>query len=117
MCFSKKTSWLLTLLILGFNMTGCGGLFNLEPFVDSKKDEKGNVVLLDTNRNWVDWREAIDPQIESEIEGLSAPGFPSWNEKWLRLVAALEANQENHSKYVNYLIKTRREAGLPELER
>lgn len=108
---------LVVVILMGASMAGCGrGIFNTEPFVDAQKDAQGNTILLDTNRNWQDWREAIDPQIRAEISGRSAPGFPTWNEKWVRQLQAIEKTQENAPKYIAYIIDARRRAGLPELE-
>lgn len=108
---------LAAVILMGVGMTGCGrGIFNTEPFVDAKNDEGGNTVLLDTDRNWQDWLEAVDPQIRAEISGRDAPGFPTWNEKWVRQLLAIERSQENAPKYIAYIIESRRRAGLPELE-
>lgn len=98
-------------------MSGCGqGLVNTDPFVDAKKDEHGNVTLLDTPRNWRDWREAVDPQIRAETLGRNPPGFATWNEKWVQQLHALNSGQENAPKYIAYILEARRRAGLPELE-
>lgn len=113
----KISTWALAsslLYLMGFNMSGCGA-FTTEPFVDAKEDEGGEVTLLDTSRNWRDWREAVDPQIDSEIAGIPAPGFPTWNEKWVRQLKAIRRTQENPQRYTTYIIQKRREAGLPEL--
>ena len=104
-------------VLLGVSMSGCGrGIFNTEPFVDARKDEHGNTVLLDTDRNWQDWRDAVDPQIRAEVSGRNTPGFPSWNEKWVAQLLAIERTQEDASNYIAYIIESRRRAGLPELE-
>ena len=104
-------------IVMGIGMMGCnGGLFNTEPFVDTTTDAQGNRLLADTQRRWQDWREAIDPQIRAETSGRNAPGFPTWNEKWVRQLLALEKSQENAPKYIAYIIESRRQMGLPELE-
>jgi hypothetical protein len=105
------------LLLMGVSVPGCGGgLFNTEPFVDSNRDEHGNVILLDTDRNWEDWREAIDPQIRAEAAGRSPPGAATWNESWILILSALQKSQENAPKYIKYILEERRRASLPELE-
>ncbi len=116
----KGVSWvqlLVITIVMGIGMMGCnGGLFNTEPFVDTTTDAQGNRLLADTQRRWQDWREAIDPQISAEASGRNAPGFPTWNEKWVRQLLALEKSQENAPKYIAYIIESRRQKGLPELE-
>lgn len=100
-------------------LAGCvmaGSIFNTEPFVDAKKDAQGNVILLDTPRNWQDWRELADLDLAAEIAGKKAPGGATWNKKWARQLLAIEKTQENAPKYVTYIIESRRRAGLPELE-
>ena len=99
------------------SMSGCGrGIFNTEPFVDTTTDAHGNRLLADTPRRWQDWREAVDPQVRAEASGKSAPGFATWNEKWGRMLFALESSQENAPKYIAYIIESRHHAGLPPLE-
>lgn len=110
--------WLLAFVVsslMACNVVGCG-ILSAGPVVDFRKDDQGKVILLDTTRRWADWRAVVDPQIAAEISGMSAPGFPSWNEKWVRQLEALAASQENAPKYIGHIIDKRREAGLPELE-
>jgi hypothetical protein len=103
--------------MLGASVVGCGGgLFNTEPFVDSVRNEQGSVVILDTQRNWQEWCEAIDPQIKAEAAGKTPPGFETWNEKWLRMLSALQETQENAPKYISYILEERRRLDLQELE-
>jgi len=103
--------------VMGAIMTGCGrGILNTEPFVDAKKDEQGHVILLDTPRMWNDWREEVERAVASEVGGARpGGGIPSWNSQWLRVINA-NSDRENPSKYISYIIESRRQAGLPELE-
>lgn len=102
---------------VGSSSAGCdNGLLNTKPMADYKKDEKGDVTLLDTERNWNDWREVVDAQIESEVAGAQPPGFSSWHEKWLQQLESIERVQENSDKYVRYIVETRKKAGLSDLE-
>lgn len=106
------------LIVMGASMAGCGrGVFNTEPFVDAKKDERGNVVLRDTPRMWDDFRENVDHEVAREQRGMAAQGRTSWSEFWLRRIGYMEGGtQENAPKYIAYIIDSRRRAGLPELE-
>jgi len=47
---------------------------------------------------------------------MPAPGYKTWNEKWIWQIRAIEKGQENAPKYINHIIELRRRAGLPELE-
>lgn len=110
-------AFFLLLLVVGCSMSGFGrGIFNTEPFVDTTKDGRGRSIAADSPRNWRDWREQIDPQLEAEAAGRRAPGGVAWNESWLLIFQALESTQENAPKYIAYIIEWRRCAGLPELE-
>jgi len=80
------------------------------------KDERGRSIAADTQRNWQEFQWDIDPQIEEERMGKPAPGFPTWNEKWVRALAWISKTQENAPKYIAHIIESRRRAGLPELE-
>lgn len=104
-------------LLMGCSMSGCGrGIFNTEPFTDMTRDAQGRSIAADTPRNWEFFRELVDPQISSEVQGQRPPGFPTWNEKWLRQLRHIESGRENAPKYIAYIIESRRRAGLPELE-
>lgn len=109
---------LVAVLLMGVSMSGCGrGVFNPEPFVDAKRDDRGNVVLRDTPRMWADFRENVDWQVARESAGDFAPGRVSWDEHWVvRLRNLGSGSTENAPKYIAYIIESRRRAGLPELE-
>jgi len=102
-------------ILIGCNMSGCG-IFNTEQMFDITTDAQGQRIAADTLRNWQTWRSLVDPQLENEKMKKRAPGFPTWNEKWIRQIRAIEESQENSPKYINYIIESRRRAGLPELE-
>lgn len=104
-------------LLMACSMSGCGrGIFNTEPFTDTTRDAQGRSIAADTPRNWEFFRELVDPQISSEAQGKRPPGFPTWNEKWVRQLRHIESGRENATKYIAYIIESRRRAGLPELE-
>ena len=98
-------------------MSGCSNsIFNTEPFVDSHRDEQGNVVLEDTSENWELYRFSVDSKISKEAAG-NAPDedMGTWNNYWLFRMQAIPANRENRDKYVSYISDRRRQEGLPEL--
>jgi len=104
-------------VLMEVSMSGCGrGIFNTEQMTDRAQDAQGRSIALDTPRNWQFFREAVDPDIVAESEGESAPGFSTWNEKWVRQLRHLKSGRENAPKYIVYIIESRRRAGLPELE-
>lgn len=106
-----------SLMVLGSSISACGGLFNTEAIVDAKHDSNGNLILLDTPRMWDDWTDSVDRGVENERAGRRPPGgAPSWNDVWLTTIAANRASRENAPKYIAYIVKARREAGLPELQ-
>lgn len=87
-----------------------------EPFIDAKKDEQGDVTLLDTPRMWRDWQADIDRAIAKEVSGEPpGGGIESWSRQWQRVIRA-NRDRENAQKYINYIIEKRKEAGLPALE-
>ena len=98
-------------------MSGCSyGIFNTEPYVDSHRDEKGNVVLEDTPRMWHGYIDSVEHRIAREVEG-EAPeaGIKTWNDYWLWRIEIFPQTHENRDKYINYIIDRRRQEGLPEL--
>jgi hypothetical protein len=111
--------WIAAIFAFGTILTGCvmsGSIFNTEPFVDAKKDEKGNSVLLDTPRMWADFVNLTNKQISSEKKGERPPGVSDWNKHWQMRIHEMEnGSRENSSRYINYIIQQRRGAGLPEL--
>jgi len=103
------------LFLLGCNMSGCK-LFSTEAIVDTKTDEDGRLVLLDTLRNWQDFRATVDLQVANEKAGKMPPGVATWNDHWLRRIEENRASRENASRYIGYIVEARRSADLPELE-
>lgn len=104
-------------LLMSVSAYGCArGMLNAESFTDMKKDEYGRSIAADTPRSWQEFRWDIDPQIEEERMGRPAPGFPTWDEKWVRALEWIGKTQENAPKYIGHIIESRRRAGLPELE-
>lgn len=101
---------------MGFNLTGCGAVFNTEPFVDAERDEQGNVRVLDTPRMWQYWQSDVDRAIAKEVKGEPpGGGIESWSAQWQRVIRANQ-DRENAQKYINYIFIKRQEAGLPPLD-
>lgn len=113
----RRVQMLIIVLMVGCSVSGGGrGILNTEPFTDTTRDAQGRSIAADTARNWEFFRVLVDPQISSEAQGKRPPGFPTWNEKWLRQLRHIESGRENAPKYIAYIIESRRRAGLPELE-
>ena len=95
--------------------SGCTGLLRTEPFVDSRTDTNGAVILLDTPRMWEYWQQDVERAIEKELAGKSpGGGVLTWNDQWARVI---DANRtcENSQRYIDYIIQSRRSVGLPDL--
>lgn len=84
--------------------------------LDTRRDEHGNVILLDTPRMRVGAASAYDQSIEMEKRGHVNSDGMSWNDRWLGTIRSIRRNTENPEWYVQYIIEQRRKAGLPELE-
>jgi len=99
-------------------LAGCAnGVFNVEPYSDTKRDAHGKVALADTPREWRDFIGNVDIQIENEMKGSRPPGVATWSQHWDLIIKYMEGgHQENAQKYVAYIINKRREVGLPEIE-
>ena len=84
--------------------------------VDTRRDAQGNVILRDTPRMWADWMSGVDRTVAKEAAG-DAPGggMPSWESHWQRVIRENSTSRENPQRYIDYLLDTRRRAGLPEL--
>lgn len=111
----KSFTLAMSLFFAGCNMSGCG-LTNSDPMIDTRKDEEGNLIMLDTEKNWEFFKYTVDMRIDKEKKGEDAPGGGSWNEHWLRRIHKNEKDRENSDKYTSYIIDARRKSGLPELE-
>ena len=63
---------------------------------------------------WRDWQEDVDRAVEAEVAGRSpGGGMPTWNEQWTRVIEA-NRTRENSQRYLDYIIQSRRRAGLPD---
>lgn len=74
--------------------------------------------LNDTPAHWEEFRRMMDMHIDREKSGVPAyHGYKTtWNEFWRSAIDVLTPErQENWSKYVKYIVESRRKAGLPEL--
>ena len=111
-----KSITIIPIVIVSMLTFGCKeGFFS--PSIDAARDAEGNVILLDTPKNWNLWVTLIEPDIRAEMSGAGPPGgMQSWNQRWISSIEELEkGRQENYSKYIDYIIKKRKEAGLPPL--
>ena len=109
----RSALWFVVLTGLGL-ASGCG-LLNNEPMIDVSTDKNGVRTVLDTPRMWKDWREGVDRGIAEELAGeMPGGGIPTWNDQWIRTIH-LNRSRENSQRYINYIIESRRAAGLPEL--
>lgn len=105
-------------VLAGLVMAACsrGAARGGEPFVDSRRDAQGNVMLRDTDRMWSDFTGSVDRDIERERSGgRPSGGTPSWNEHWRLRMNAYRSSQDNAPRYLDYIVQARRQAGLPEL--
>ncbi|MEF3305372.1 hypothetical protein [Paenibacillus sp. GYB003] len=84
--------------------------------LDIRRDEYGNVILLDTPGMRIGAASAYDQTIEMEKRGHVNSDGMSWNDRWLGTIRSIRKNTENPEWYVQYIIEQRRKAGLPELE-
>lgn len=92
------------------------GLFKSD--TETRIDLDGKVILKDTQIRWEIFTAIMDGEIQRELTGNRPPGgHLSWNDRWLGSVKSLRlGNQENHEKYVDYIISTRRRIGLRDLK-
>jgi len=84
--------------------------------VNTRRDENGNLILLDTPSMRIGAASAYDQTIEMEKRGHANSDGMSWNDRWLGTIRSIRKNTENPEWYVQYIIEQRRKAGLPELE-
>jgi len=85
------------------------------PEIEMTMDAQGQHILADTPQNWQQWRSVIDPQIADELAGEESP-LNTWKQNWIQQIENFEKIQENAPRYIDYIIESRRRAGLPELE-
>lgn len=84
--------------------------------LNTRRDENGNLILLDTPSMRIGAASAYDQTIEMEKRGHANSDGMSWNDRWLGTIRSIRKNTENPEWYVQYIIEQRRKAGLPELE-
>jgi len=108
---------LILAILLAVVLAGCSGLLNTTPWVQSKQDERGRRVLVDTPELRKELTDSYDRAIERERKGMKpSGGIATWNQSWQMIFKANERDGENPDWYKNYIVQKRREAGLPELE-
>lgn len=100
-------------------LSGCTWMFDTD-FMGYERTEDGK--FADTPMMQKDSIESINRWITDERGktigppgAIHTPETAVWNKFWLRRIKYLNQNQENPQKYINYIIKTRQAAGLPEL--
>lgn len=84
--------------------------------LNTRRDENGNLILLDTPSMRIGAASAYDQTIEMEKRGHANSDGVSWNDRWLGTIRSIRKNTENPEWYVQYIIEQRRKAGLPELD-
>ena len=74
--------------------------------------------LQDTPAHWAEFQRMMDMHIDREKSG-QPPYYgykTTWDEFWGSVIDVLTPErQEDHQKYVTYVVESRRRAGLPEL--
>lgn len=103
-------------------VSGCGILAGVyeAPYVDAVKNKDGSITVLDTPRMWNMWVAKIDDDIRYEVSGrkpfIFGDGLNAWRDTWEYALITPLKDQENRGKYKDYLVISRRVAGLPELD-
>lgn len=107
------------LLLTIVSVSGCGivgGAFK-DPFIDAATNKDGVRVVLDTPRMWNEWADRVDGIIRYEISGrMPRRMFNSWSDKWGFMMSTAVERRDNIENYRNYIIISRRVAGLPEFD-
>ena len=102
-------------IVLIFALSCCS-VIRTESFTDTHRGEDGQLVLLDTRRNWDLFRENVDFRVNSELAGRRPEGgSDTWQDFWRSFIEVQETGLENQTRYINYVIEVRRAVGLPEL--
>lgn len=83
---------------------------------DTHIGESGHLVMSDTAKNWQTFKEMVDFRVLNELSGKRPEaGKESWTEFWSWLISAQGKGRENSTRYISYIVETRRANGLPEL--
>ena len=86
--------------------------FKPESFADTQRNQDGQLVLLDSRKNWNLFRENVDFRVNSELSGRRPEGgSDTWQDFWRSFIEVQETGRENQSRYINYVIEARRSAG------
>ncbi|MEO1037847.1 MAG: hypothetical protein AAFX44_20050 [Pseudomonadota bacterium] len=102
-------------IVIGW--TAACALLSQEKFVDTHTDASGKLVLTDTQRNWEEFVAIVNSRVNDEKGGAPPEGgVETWTEFWKLRIQALQKNQENAQKYVQYIIDRRRQYDLPAME-
>lgn len=110
----KQLFFVVPLLCSAVLLSSCA-LINTEPFADTATNSDGEQILADTPRRWSAWTEIVDSQIRAEAAGQNAPGFKTWDEKWITQLRAIRSSQENAQKYILHIVNGREAFNLPKL--
>ncbi len=99
-------------LAMGMTDAGCDGRSGPESLATSSD----HVTVPDTPELWHEFVTVTDWHVSLEKKGEKPPGgLESWAEHWSISIREMKKSQENHEKYVNYIIGARSRAGLPKL--
>ena len=80
-------------------------------------DANGRKIIKDSKDLWSEFQIVINKTIEREALGKTVPGGGTWNESWIMSINQLRrGNRENYKKYVDYIINSRKQKGLPDLK-
>ncbi|MEI0735872.1 hypothetical protein VQ056_02965 [Paenibacillus sp. JTLBN-2024] len=70
--------------------------------LNTRRDENGNLILLDTPSMRIGAASAYDQTIEMEKRGHANSDGMSWNDRWLGTIRSIRKNTENPEWYVQY---------------
>lgn len=77
--------------------------------------DDGIIRIADTPAKQRELMGEFDYYIGMEAKNVPVPSGLTWNEAWIMIIKSLQEGQENSQKYIDYIIKTRHESGLPKL--
>ncbi|WP_205207496.1 hypothetical protein [Cellulosimicrobium cellulans] len=83
--------------------------------IDITVDDGGRVRIADTEAEREGAMEAYDRTIAMEARGHVLSGGRTWNQRWLNAFRNIRSSSENPEPRIAYIVRRRREAGLPDL--
>ncbi len=110
---------ILALLVLG---PGCATADMVPTWaltgLDTRRQPEGNVLVLDSPRNWRILSGALDAEVGREYKGLPPPGsIDTWTEFWRTTFERMYSGQEHPERYFAFVVQLRRSLDLPDLPR